>query len=428
MAWQRRNGRLIRGNDSALVALPQRTRRRRAKPKPQQQNRLKALPVDVAPKVFAFLAPGEAIRIAIRVEATDKTARSFTRYCFRELNTCAVDVKHGLSLMQAYARRRAPLVSLTVHLGAAELPMLRWALETCDTTNLSRVRVVVSKHVPEMLLLAHARSRESGVVDIDADAFEVPTMDDFRRIVAWTPDPTLRPAVSALRSLTLVSCADDVLRLFGASDGSCELPNVRTLRLTLPQRESYRWDSETGQTVELPSVVNDFALLRRLPRLHTLHLNGCADTRISIASPTLRVLDLARAGKHCFIHSVSCPMLTDIYVRDSSYGSGIRRVVPLTVGMAEHVGQYEGSCIGDPVIKWAEKSRGNRWGAGGGVVSVPAAGNTWAAAHYEDIPHDYGGESDSDSFRVISLPAACTVHFGSDSDLVTISERYARLV
>ena len=294
MAWQRQNGRLVRGNDSALVTLPQRTRRRRAKPKPQQQNRLKALPVDVAPKIFAFLAPGEAIRVAIRVEATDKTARSFTRYCFRELNTSAVDVKHGLILMQAYARRRAPLVSLTVHLGAAELPMLRWLLETCDTTNLSRVRVVISRPVPKMLLLAHA-SRESGYVITDADAFEVPTMDDFRRIVAWTPDPTRRPAVSALRSLTLVSCADDVLRLFGANDGSCELPNVRTLRMTLPQAKIRRvWDSERGTRI-LPAEVNDFALLRRLPRLHTLHLDGCADTRISIASPSLRVLDLARA-------------------------------------------------------------------------------------------------------------------------------------
>jgi hypothetical protein len=401
MAWQRRNGRLIRGNDSALVTLPQRTRRRRAKPKPQQQNRLKALPVDVAPKIFAFLAPGEAIRVAIRVEATDKTARSFTRYCFRELNTSAVDVKHGLSLMQAYARRRAPLVSLTVHLGAAELPMLRWLLETCDTTNLSRVRVVISRPVPKMLLLAHA-SRESGYVITDADAFEVPTMDDFRRIVAWTPDPTLRPAVSALRSLTLVSCADDVLRLFGASDGSCELPNVRTLRMTLPQRASrFRWDAATGLSVELPSVVNDFALLRWLPRLHTFHLNGCADTRISIASPTLRVLDLARAGKHCFIHSVSCPMLTHLHVGDSSYGSGIRRVVPLTAEMAE---DWNHDDVGQPVIKWGEKPREYRWSAiGEGAVSVPAAGSTWVAPHHED--------RESGSFRVIALPAACTVHF-----------------
>ena len=412
MAWQRRNGRLVRGNDSALVALPQRTRRRRAKPKPQQQNRLKALPVDVAPKVFAFFAPGEAIRVAIRVEATDKTARSFTRYCFRELNTCAVDVKHGLSLMQAYARRRAPLVSLTVHLGAAELPMLRWLLETCDTTTLSRVRVVVSKHVPEMLLLAHARSRESGVIDIDADAFEVPTMDDFRRIVAWTPDPALRPAVSALRSLTLVSCGDDVLRLFGASDRSCDLPNVRTLRMTLPRAKSrYIWDSERETSVYLPADVYDFALLRRLPRLHTLHLDGGDGARISIASPSLRVIDLSRSGfasgKHCFIHSVACPMLTDLHVRDTSFGSGIRRVVPLTAEMAEE-DDYDLSMVGRPVLKWDEKSRENRWRAarGEGAVSVPAAGNTWVAPHHEDLPH-----RESDRYRIISLPAACTVHF-----------------
>ena len=62
MAWQRRNGRLIRGNDTTLVALPQRTtRRRRARPKP---NRLKALPAEVAAQVFDFLSPCEAIRVA----------------------------------------------------------------------------------------------------------------------------------------------------------------------------------------------------------------------------------------------------------------------------------------------------------------------------------------------------------------------------
>ena len=277
--------------------------------------------------------------------------------------------------------------------------MLRWLLETCDTTNLSRVRISVSRHVRSMLLsseaFVHGHPDADGLIDIEADAFEVPTMDDFRRIVAWTPDPTLRPAVSALRSLTLVSCADDVLRLFGASDGSCELPNLRTLRMTLPQRESYRWDSETGQTVELPSVVNDFALLRRLPRLHTLHLNGCADTRISIASPTLRVLDLSRAGKHCFIHSVACPMLTDLYVRSSGYGTGIRRVVRLE-------------------LNWDEGSRvtGGRWEANVWsenpyYFTVPAAGNTWVAPHHEDLPRaSYRG------YRFISLPAACTVHFG----------------
>ena len=174
--------------------------------------------------------------------------------------------------------------------------------------------------------------------------------------------------------------------------------------MTLPQRASrYRWDAATGLSVELPSVVNDFALLRRLPRLHTFHLNGCADTRISIASPSLRVLDLSRAGKHCFIHSVACPMLTDLHVRDTSFGSGIRRVVPLTAEMAEE-DDYDLSMVGRPMLKWDEKSRGDRWSAiGEGAVSVPAAGNTWVAPHHED--------RESDRLRVISLPAACTVHF-----------------
>ena len=97
-------------------------------------------------------------------------------------------------------------------------------------------------------------------------------------------------------------------------------------------------------------------------------------------------------------------MLTDLRVGDSSYGSGIRRVVPLTAEMAE---DWNLSRVGQPVIKWDEKSREYRWSAiGEGAVSVPAAGNTWVAPHHEDLPH-----RESDRYRIISLPAACTVHF-----------------
>ena len=66
---------------------------------------------------------------------------------------------------------------------------------------------------------------------------------------------------------------------------------------------------------------------------------------------------------------------------------------------------YDLSMVGRPVLKWAEKSREYRWRAGVGAVSVPAAGNTWVAPHREDDPRE------SDRFRVIPLPAACTVHF-----------------
>ena len=97
-------------------------------------------------------------------------------------------------------------------------------------------------------------------------------------------------------------------------------------------------------------------------------------------------------------------MLTDLHVGDSSYGSGIRRVVPLTAEMAEDWNYGDQSRVGQPVIKWGEKSREYRWSAiGEGAVSVPAAGNTWVAPHHED--------RESDRLRVISLPAACTVHF-----------------
>ena len=418
MAWYRKGGRLVRRGlrtDVTPSELPRR-RRRRARPKPHRHH-LGSLPDDIAKRVFAFVAPSADPVPFLRILATDSAVRGLVnRCCLEHLNTCAVDTADGILLMRAFARARAPLRSLTIHLGSDEVPMLRWLLETCDTTNLARVRICVSRNVRSMLLsseaLVHGHPDADGIIDMEADAFEVPTMDDFRRIVAWTPDPALRPAVSALRSLTLVSCGDDVLRLFGASDRSCDLPNVRTLRMTLPRAKSrYIWDSERETSVYLPADVYDFALLRRLPRLHTLHLDGGDGARISIASPSLRVIDLSRSGfasgKHCFIHSVACPMLTDLHVRDTSFGSGIRRVVPLTAEMAEE-DDYDLSMVGRPVLKWDEKSRENRWRAarGEGAVSVPAAGNTWVAPHHEDLPH-----RESDRYRIISLPAACTVHF-----------------
>jgi len=396
MAWQRRNGRLVRGNDSALVALPQRTRRRRAKPKPQQQNRLKALPVDVAPKVFAFLAPGEAIRIAIRVEATDKTARSFTRYCFRELNTCAVDVKHGLSLMQAYARRRAPLVSLTVHLGAAELPMLRWLLETCDTTTLSRVRVVVSKHVPEMLLLAHARSRESGVVDIDADAFEVPTMDYFHRLVAWTPNPGPL-ALSNLRCLRLVSCGAEVLDQFGDV-----FKKLDELELTVP-RDRHR--------------VVELTVLSRMPRLRLLALRGGVDTCVAIESSTVQVINTVHADKALFIVRATCPALRRLHVRDFMFGNGARRTYrppPRELQKLRADRTIEPDAV--EAIKIAEDRPAPPHLQNPGqieeycrslVVKVPVAGNTWV------VPNTTRNFNMISLSKPASLPETCTVHFHS---------------
>ena len=396
MAWQRRNGRLIRGNDPALVALPQRTRRRRAKPKPQQQNRLKALPVDVAPKIFAFLAPGEAIRVAIRVEATDKTARSFTRYCFRELNTSAVDVKHGLSLMQAYARRRAPLVSLTVHLGAAELPMLRWLLETCDTTNLSRVRVVVSKHVPEMVLLAHARSRESGVVDIDADAFEVPTMDDFHRLVAWTPNPGPL-ALSNLRSLRLVSCGAEVLDQFGDV-----FKNLDELELTVP-RDRHR--------------VVELTVLSRMPRLRLLALRGGVDTCVALESSTVQVINTVHADKALFIVRATCPALRRLHVRDFMFGNGARRTYrppPRELQKLRADRTIEPDAV--EAIKIAEDRPAPPHLQNPGqieeycrslVVKVPVAGNTWV------VPNTTRNFNMISLSKPASLPETCTVHFHS---------------
>ena len=417
MVWQRRNGRLVRGNDTTLVALPQRTRRRRARPKP---NRLKALPADVAPQVFDFLSPCDAMRVA----ATASDAVDIARSGLEHLNTCAVDVTQSLNLMRSFVRVRAPLRSLTIHLGSQEVPMLRWVLETCDVRKLSKMRVKVRHGVPLLNLGAHLQLERTGTKAIDLTTnrlFERPTLRDFHRLVSWTPTARRRrPALHALRSLAVMAGDDEVLMQLGDA-----LQSVEELQVTLPF--SHR-----------PAR---FPLARQLPRLRTLKLSGGAACDVSIESPSLRVIDLRSASKHCFLRQLDCPSLTHLRVRNSGYGNGVRRmwtpppeelqelvddgdIDPTTrevVRMDEpdpppppHVvgWQDELERIENIPTLWerADELDGlinqHRWRV---VVSVPAAGNTWVAPDQHNILLPAAR---------VTLPPACTVHLGwDDSDL-----------
>ena len=431
MTWQRHNGRLVRGSDNSartLVALPQRTRRRRARPKPQP-NRLTSLPDDIAKRVFAFVAPPARPAAALRVAATGSAVRSLVhRCCLEHLNTCTVDdVSHALELMRAYSRARAPLISLTVHLGSEELQMLRWLLETCDTTQLMRLRIVVPKNCPPFMnLLAHSLGRPSGPIDVDADTFRVPTMLDFNRIVAWRPDPAYRPVLRSLRSLALVGCGDEALAQMGSV-----LRHLVELQLTVPNR--YRRGAKK------------YPALSRLTRLRYLALHGGADTPVEIHSPSLRVISTVEAAKGLYIRLADCPLLTDLRVRDCLYGNGIRRVYAPPreelerrrswrhiardalemVKMDEdrdHIlppqelqdeldrlenlpdeerpGEYAHDALVYAARRRIEEYCDNI------VVSIPAAGNTWV------VPDSIRGSLyDLRTAWPVALPETCTVHF-----------------
>ena len=397
MAWQRRNGRLVRGNDSALVALPQRTRRRRARPKP---NRLKALPAEVAAQVFDFLSPCDAIRVA----ATASDAVDIVRPSLEHLNTCAVDVTQSLNLMRSFVRVRAPLRSLTIHLGSQEVPMLRWLLETCDVTKLSKMRVKVCHGVPLLNLGAHLQLERTGTKAIDLTTnrlFERPTLQDFHRLVSWTPAARRRrPALHALRSLAVVAGDDKVLMQLGDA-----LQSVEELQVTLPF---------TNRPARFP-------LARQLPRLRTLKLSGGAGCDVSIESPSLRVIDLRSAAKHCFLRQLDCPSLTHLRVRNSDYGNGVRRMSreviqmdepdpsppPHVVGWQDELERLQSTPSGLDDGRIWELHRlisTHRWRV---AVSVPAVGNAWFMPDRRNthLP----------AARV-ALPPDCTVHFSWDDD------------
>lgn len=425
MAWQRRNGRLVRGNESTLVALPQPSRRRRARSKP---NRLKALPVDIAAQMCDFLSPLDALRVA----ATESTACEIMRSSFEHLNTCAVDVTQSLSLIRSYARVRAPLRSLTIHLGSQEVPMLRWLLETCDVTNLSRMRVKVVHGVPLYNLDAHLQLERTGnkAIDVDDEAtFRRSTLQDFHRLVAWAPASLRRrPALHALRSLAIVAGDDEVLTQLGDA-----LQSVEVLQVSLPR--SHR--------------SAHFPLASQLPQLRTLKLQGGAANSVSIESPSLRVIDLRAAGKHCFLRHLNCPSLTDLRVRDLGYGNGIRRMWrPPPEKLQEYVDDGDIGPTTFEVVKlkedrppppqeWQDEldrldrldpprtslnanwmriselqdliRRHNRRV----VISIPAAGNTWVAPDRRNnlLPCAH-----------VTLPPTCTVHFGWEPEGARSSE------
>ena len=419
MAWQRKNGRLVRGNDTTLVALPQRTRRRRARPKP---NRLKALPAEVAAQVFDFLSPRDAMRVA----ATASDAVDIVRPSLEHLNTCAVDVTQSLNLMRSFVRVRAPLRSLTVHLGSQEVPMLRWLLESCDVTKLSKMRVKVCHGVPLLNLGAHLQLERTGTKAIDVtrqNDFPAPTLQDFHRLVSWTPAARRRrPALHALRSLAVVAGDDEVLMQLGDA-----LQSVEELQVTLPF---------TNRPARFP-------LARQLPRLRTLKLSGGAGCDVSIESPSLRVIDLRSASKHCFLRQLDCPSLTHLRVRNSGYGNGVRRmwapplerlqelrdrgsIDPIT---REVVRMHEPDPSPPPqVLEWQDEldrleriplvERTNWWRIGElqrliavrrlrAVLSVPGAGSTWVAPDRRNLRLPAAR---------VTLPPACTVHFGWDGD------------
>ncbi len=397
MAWQRKNGRLVRGNDTTLVALPQRTRRRRARPKP---NRLKALPAEVAAQVFDFLSPRDAMRVA----ATASDAVDIVRPSLEHLNTCAVDVTQSLNLMRSFVRVRAPLRSLTIHLGSQEVPMLRWLLESCDVTKLSRMRVKVCHGVPLLNLGAHLQLERTGTKAIDLTTnrlFERPTLRDFHRLVSWTPAARRRrPALHALRSLAVVAGDDKVLMQLGDA-----LQSVEELQVTLPF---------TNRPARFP-------LARQLPRLRTLKLSGGAGCDVSIESPSLRVIDLRSAAKHCFLRQLDCPSLTHLRVRNSDYGNGVRRMSreviqmdepdpsppPHVVGWQDELDRLQSTPSGLNDGRIWELHRlisTHRWRV---AVSVPAVGNAWFMPDRRNtrLP----------AARV-TLPPACAVHFSWDDD------------
>ena len=283
--------------------------------------------------------------------------------------------------------------------------MLRWLLETCDVTKLSKMRVKVCHGVPLLNLGAHLQLERTGTKAIDLTTnrlFERPTLQDFHRLVSWTPAARRRrPALHALRSLAVVAGDDEVLMQLGDA-----LQSVEELKVTLPF---------TNRPARFP-------LARQLPRLRTLKLSGGAGCDVSIESPSLRVIDLRSAAKHCFLRQLDCPSLTHLRVRNSDYGNGVRRMSreviqmdepdpsppPHVVGWQDELDHLESISANPDGRIWELIGLINqhRW-HGRVVVSVPAAGNAWFMPDRRNthLP----------AARV-TLPPACTVHFSWDDD------------
>ena len=196
--------------------------------------------------------------------------------------------------------------------------------------------------------------------------------------------------------------------------------------------------SVEGLQVTLPFTHRParFPLASQLPRLRTLKLSGGAACDVSIESPSLRVIDLRSTSKHCFLRQLDCPSLEHLRVSNWGYGNGIRRmwtppperfqefrdrgsIDPATL---EVVQMHERDPSPPPqVLEWRDELdriprnapsqrayelrqliRRHRV-----VVSIPAAGSTWVAPDRRNLLLPAAR---------VTLPPACTVHFGWDGD------------
>ena len=221
-------------------------------------------------------------------------------------------------------------------------------------------------------------------------------MDDFRRIVAWTPNPSPL-ALSNLRCLRLVSCGAEVLDQFGEV-----FENLDELELTVP-RDRHR--------------VVELTVLSRMPRLRLLALRGGVDTCVALESSTVQVINTVHADKALFIVRANCPSLRRLHVRDYMFGNGARRTYrppPRELQKLRADRTIEPDAV--EAIKMDEDRPAPPHLQNPGqieeycrslVVKVPVAGNTWV------VPNTTRNFNMISLSKPASLPETCTVHFHS---------------
>eukprot|EP00629_Pelagomonadales_sp_RCC1024_P008745 CAMPEP_0119269402 /NCGR_PEP_ID=MMETSP1329-20130426/6830_1 /TAXON_ID=114041 /ORGANISM="Genus nov. species nov., Strain RCC1024" /LENGTH=433 /DNA_ID=CAMNT_0007269401 /DNA_START=67 /DNA_END=1365 /DNA_ORIENTATION=+ len=323
-----------------------------------------ALPEDVVRRIMAYIAAEADPRPALRIAATSRVApRLIQRACLTHLNTSIVDASRGLDLLRTYARARAQLLSIDISVGEREgLLLLRWLFETCDTSRLERVRVKLFAGTPMALVSAHVLG--DGIIDVEHDAFRMPTEEELPQMLAWTPDASSLAVCPSVRSFKLVGNftwylgGDSSLAMFAELlELPVLMPNLADMTLSIRMEDR---DSNAAFLAQIP----------QLPNLERLCLMGMG-ARVTVRSSSVRVIDMRACGKHLWLDRIDCPNLEELHVVDRRYGNGVRRRSSAPADSHDGLKWDEGAVRRFLPGDWNETPVSAK--------IVPAAGNDWVS-------------------------------------------------
>lgn len=326
MVWLRdAKGRLVRTG----APPPRPTRKKKSRVR-RRCFMFAGLPTDVLARIWGWLSPAEDPRQMLLARSVSrgfsKDLTAVVKKTWTRVDTHLVEYGHQLRMLRAaVAARCVPRELVVASLSDEDARMtFSWLIDALDTSQLTRVSLKSSGPGIGNIIWAMQHDN-NGSVDLTESR---PAPLSFRGVTSWhgpfaTSVLDAVGRISSLRQLDLKGAN----KRCGSLDNLSALRNLEHLGVTV----NCSFDLEGSRTPAYS--VNYLSLtIRRLKNLRTLDLfetgAGSSDRhRMLLGSASLRVLNILGTQKHFCFTRIDCPSLTEFHCTNSTYGTGVRRVL-----------------------------------------------------------------------------------------------------